>query len=303
MTLVSQCQSFCGEEDDPTKVTKVTVANSTHLRVSWHGLFTGCSKSDVEILIMLVVAEHSTDLSDPSKIITADFEAKEALVELNPCLGYKIYIRIFSNGGSEGRSFRDSKIIEYNDMSEQNITLFYGGMLKEFTNKICLKEEGVIMIPDPPEALSECILTKGDQANDEFTTPGQSYHIPLNILNPTNKEPLTITTEVNRIEACAPEPTTRILSNITSPTSPSNSAPMLGGVQSVIIFTASILVTTLVVALITAMVCWFKKKKRSGMRIPKIDKSTDYGVFFSTAGIDILNKQRDLQNCNHFCTG
>ena len=204
MTLVSQCQSFCGEEDDPTKVTKVTVANSTHLRVSWHGLFTGCSKSDVGILIMLVVAEHSTDLSDPSKIITADFEAKEALVELNPCLGYKIYIRIFSNGGSEGRSFRDSKIIEYNDMSEQNITLFYGGMLKEFTNKICLKEGGVIMIPDPPEALSECILTKGDQANDEFTTPGQSYHIPLNILNPTNKEPLTITAMVFEIEACPP---------------------------------------------------------------------------------------------------
>ena len=95
MTLVSQCQSFCGEEDDPTKVTKVTVANSTHLRVSWHGLFTGCSKSDVGILIMLVVAEHSTDLSHTSKTITADFETKQVLVELNPWLGYQIYIKIF----------------------------------------------------------------------------------------------------------------------------------------------------------------------------------------------------------------
>ena len=107
-------------------------------------------------------------------------------------------------------------------------------------------------------------------------------------MNPTNKEPLTITTEVNGIEACAPEPSTRILSNIISPISPTDSVPKLGGVQSVIIFTASILGTTLVVALITAMVYWFKKKKRSEMMIPKIDKSTDYGVFFSTAEVSIF---------------
>ena len=93
------------------------------------------------------------------------------VVALNPCLGYQIYVKIFSNGG-EGRTFRDSKIIKYNDISQQNITLFYCGMLKEFTNKICLKEGGVITIPDPPEALSESILTKGDQALDDFTAPG-----------------------------------------------------------------------------------------------------------------------------------
>ena len=65
-------------------------------------------------------------------------------------------------------------------------------------------------------------------------------------------------------------PRSRILPNTTPPTSPSNSVPKLVGVQSVIIFTASILATTLVAVLITTTVCLFKKKKRSEARISKI---------------------------------
>ena len=119
LTLACQCHCFCGEADDPTKVAKVTVSNSTHLRVSWNGLFTGCTSQDVGFLIMLAVAEQSSnsyDLSDSSETFSAEFERREALVALDPCLSYQIYIRIFSNGGG---SFRESKIIKYNDMSQQ----------------------------------------------------------------------------------------------------------------------------------------------------------------------------------------
>ena len=72
---------------------------------------------------------------------------------------------------------------------------------------------------------------------------------------------------------------------------------MLGGVQSVVIFTASILATTLVIALLTTMVYSFKRKKRrrkSDMRMMKLNRNTDYGVFFSRAGF-----QKNLQQLDN----
>ena len=52
-----------------------------------------------------------------------------------------------------------------------------------------------------------------------------------------------------------------------------------------IIFTATILGAILAIALITTMVCCFKKKKRSEERAPKVDTNEDYGLYYSTAGI------------------
>ena len=55
------------------------------------------------------------------KLVGANFYAFcNYVVALNPCLGYQIYVKIFSNGG-EGRTFRDSKIIKYNDMSKKTL--------------------------------------------------------------------------------------------------------------------------------------------------------------------------------------
>ena len=54
--------------------------------------------------------------------------------------------------------------------------------------------------------------------------------------------------------------------DLPNPTSPSNPIPMLGGVQSVVIFTASILGTIVAVGLITALVYRLKKRKRTVVR-------------------------------------
>ena len=264
LSPLCQCQFFCGEFDHPAKKPKVTVANSTHLNVSWHGLFTGCTSYAIESTTVEI--EHETaDATDTSQTFTADFETKEALVELNPCLGYRIYIRIHSN---DGVSQRDSTIIKYNDMARQNIAQFYGGLLKkEYIKQICLKKvgphNGMIWIPNPPKAVSKCILTTGDQDNDEFKAPGQSHFVPLKVLNPIDKQPMEITAMVNNIEMC---PQTTTPTNMQDTTSPSNPIPMLGGAQSVIIFTSSILGTIVAVALITALVYRLKKRKRTVVR-------------------------------------
>jgi len=303
MTLVNQCKSFCGEDDDPTRVPIVTVADSTHLRVSWHGLFTGCQPNEVKNMNALV--EHISAQNTWSfKTIPLNFEEKEGLLPSNPCLQYKIYLRLFSHSDKTW-AYRDSKIVKYNDISHTNIVSLYSGLLQDegFMEKICLKEEGVITIPDPPEGVSDCILTRGDQENDEFTAPGQSHFVPLKTLNPANKELMTITAMVNGIEKCD-QTATPVPTNVPTTTSPSDPILKLGGVDSVTIFTASILGTAFAVALITATICHFKKKKRSeGVRAPKVDENADYGLYYSTAGVRLDEGTMEMTDQNPYYGG
>ena len=112
MALVNQCQSFCGEDENPTKVPAVTVTNSTHLHVSWNGLFTGCTSYDVGRMVSVV--EHKTQNTDTSKTYILDFEEKEGLLPLNPCLQYKIYLRLFSY------SYNSDRYSSYNTYRDSN---------------------------------------------------------------------------------------------------------------------------------------------------------------------------------------
>ena len=276
LAMTCQCQFFCGEVDHPAKVPKVTVANPTHLNVSWHGLFTDCTSDNIGHATVEV--EYISDSSDTQRTFPADFDTKEALVELNPCLGYKIYISIHSK---DGESYKDSTLIKYNDMARPNIERLYCGMLNEIMKQICLKKVapgGVIWIPNPPEAIDKCILTRGDQAYDEFTAPGQNHFVPLEVLNPNDKQPMEITAMVNNIEMC---PTATTPSDLPITTSPTSAPPQLGSVG---IFIGALLGTAIVSVLITAIVCRFKKKKRSEERTPKVDTNADYGFYYSTAG-------------------
>ena len=82
----------------------------------------------------------------------------------------------------------------------------------------CLKKTGVITFPDPPEALSDCILARGDQEAEEFTAPGQSHQVPIKIRHPRNEKELTFTADVTKIKRC---PSNTTLENTEEPT-PSN---------------------------------------------------------------------------------
>ena len=220
---------------------------------------------------MVAVVEHMAQSTDSEKTIGVDFGERKAVLQLDPCLQYKIYLRLFSYNPND---YRTSEIVKYNDNATLNIASLYGGLLQDeqFMQSVCFKKEEVITFPDPPEAVSKCILTRGDQENDEFTAPGQSHFIPLQIVNPTNREPLTIVAMVIGIETCPPTAT---------PTNTTDSIPKVG----VTILTSTILATTLIIAVITTMVCCFKKKKRSEEGAPKVDTNEDYGLYYSTAGM------------------
>ena len=168
----TRCNCFCGE-GEKVGSPKVNVADSTHLRVSWHELFPG---SCGEVDHMDVVAEDHKEGS--SETFPAQFDAKEVLVSLDPCLGFSIFLRIFFDDKiNKFLNVFESEIVKYNAMSPTpNIHTVYGGLLEEvgFLQNICLKgEEGEMSIPDPPEEVSKCVLNILPVDNENET--GQSH--------------------------------------------------------------------------------------------------------------------------------
>ena len=264
------CESFCGKEKGVKP--KVIVANATHLNVSWKGVFVDCSPNDIRN--MLVVSEPS-NISMGSNTHPADFEKGEFFGELDPCQEYKIYLRIRIRSGQ----YIDSDIETYNDKSRPSISSLYGGLLKDmkFMERVCLVEEKVIRIPDAPEKVKNCVLTKGDQVNDEFTAPGQNHFIPLQIVHPRNNmEELNFTAEVYSIKTC---PSTTTTTTTTASFPDSNPVPKIGGVHSGIVFGSSALGTILVVALFSTAVCFLRRRKKTAIAQLK-DINPTYGEVY-----------------------
>ena len=95
LTLALQWDCFCGDEDHSKRVPRATVANSTFLRVSWTSLFKGCTEHDVDQVF--VIADPVADkIVSTHKMFEFKFEDKEGFLSLNPCLEYRIYLRIIS---------------------------------------------------------------------------------------------------------------------------------------------------------------------------------------------------------------
>jgi len=295
-----QCQGFCGEDDHYAKFPKVTVANSTHLRVSWHGLFSGCYKSDV--LKMIAVSSHLAHQGGISAVAhPLDFEEREGFLPLDPCLEHEVYLELASHNK---QSYMMSKTVRYNDVSRPNIASLYGGLLPDenYMESVCLKQKGVITFPDPPEAISKCILTRGDQVAEDFTAPGQRSFVPIKILHPTSKKELEITAPVNRIIDCTFTTTkTTPTANNQNISSLNNDLEQAPQPQPAIIFAASMLGTLAVVALITTAVCCIKKKRSE--RAPKVDTNADYGFYYSTAGEQLDERTMEMTDQNPYYGG
>ena len=191
--FISRCNCICGESEEVGSP-KVRVANSTHLQVSWHDVFPTCGEVDHAYV---VAEEHKGS----SKTFTAQFDEKEALVSLDPCLGYSIFLRLFFHDDMM-IYVRQSEIVQYNAMSPTpNISTVYGGLLEEvgFLQNICLKNDGEISIPDPPEEVRKCVLNIVGVANETR----QSNFIMVELVNPlTSREPLILLPYVENINNC-----------------------------------------------------------------------------------------------------
>ena len=266
------CESFCDKAFGGKP--KVIVANSTHLSISWEGVFTDCLSQEVRNTDD--VSEHG-NITIGSKFHVADFEKQQTFVKLDPCQEYNIFLNIRTN---DGRHI-DSDIEKYNDMSQLNIESLYNGLLKDtsFVENVCLVEEKMIRIPEAPEEVKNCVLTKGDQANKEFTAPGQSHFIPLQIVHPhNNKETLNITAMVTGIETC---PSTTTTSTTTMSFQNKTPVPKIGGTHFGIVFGSAAFATIFVVALFSTAVCLLKRSGKKKTAIAQLkDINPVYGEVY-----------------------
>ena len=133
---------------------EVTVGDSDHLLVNWTNAFKDCDSTEVQSIVVEMGSSGFT--LKTIRVIDATFDAKQAKVKTNPCLGYsEIKIRLKYNK-SDVWSLPSS----YNNYHSYNIKIegLYSGLLQnKVVDQICIKKGGVPSIPAIPEELSKCV--------------------------------------------------------------------------------------------------------------------------------------------------
>ena len=181
--------------------------NSTHLRVNWENAFEGCEDSHIEKMVIEIVENLTTTTRETVKL-----SQKEASVEANPCLQHIIRVKLSMTSAyrfTHGRSYLKSLPFGYNKVEPENDKYPFGGLLQiKVVPKICLKANGTISIPSPPEALQNCGVKTGDAKtgdlkDSDFDEVGVTSDVKFGFKHP--KDPSKImykTYEVKDIQAC-----------------------------------------------------------------------------------------------------
>jgi len=139
---------------------KVTVANSTHLNVSWEGVFLGCSGKKVE----LILDEQVTRIEE---------EQAFTAIPADVCLKHTVTM---------GVENEDSKhVLVYNEN-----TRLYGGLLENMRRTICTKRKKdncTVVSLDIPEKIRRCILSRSEAKVEERKWWEPNF-VQLEIINP-----------------------------------------------------------------------------------------------------------------------
>ena len=161
--LAFQVKSFCEVDKKP----KVSVANSTHLKVTWEDAFKDCDEINVV----------TTNVNVDTKIFAQLFSAKEANVRADPCLKHEISVTIDIKRRNADAVPSQTRFYNY-DMKIKSI---YSGLLQlKFRGEFCATaSEGpsIPKIPEIQEGIKRCVFA------DEVSWVGShTYAIP--IINP-----------------------------------------------------------------------------------------------------------------------
>ena len=113
---------------------------------------------------------------------------KKAVVEARPCIRHNVYLVL--NFINESKFFVASTRTEYNRPSAgfKSGDLYSGWLDRKVVQNICLnKTKGpvTLIVPDPPEALKDCIETKGKQELGlQTVNVGHEVVVPISVENP-----------------------------------------------------------------------------------------------------------------------
>ena len=138
---------------------------------------------------------------------------KETAVLADPCSQHTIRVELFLTqiySSTHGRNYLRSPSIEYNKIEPANEKYPFEGLLgKKVVQQICLKENGTITIPSPPEALKNCEtksggVTSGDYKDSDFDKIGATGTVKFIFKNPQNPSTRTYKNfVVEDIQACS----------------------------------------------------------------------------------------------------
>ena len=177
--------------------------NSSHIQVDWEGVFKECTKEHVKTMKLFMNEKVNDNF-------LVKFEDKQFLIKQSPCSRISIRLRLECTAlecreadSTIGTRSIHSKTYVYNNQP-RNIQELYSGIFKrEVLDKVCLKENGTVIIPEPPEILSECILTKGGKIEKPGLRAGQNTTLLFTIVDPQDtSKSRTVTAPVTSILLC-----------------------------------------------------------------------------------------------------
>ena len=189
------------------EILNVTPANSTHIHISWEGVFESCSDANVE---EVYVRKYG------GQTLYAKYSDKRVQVELSPCLHHRMMVTL--DLGKRRDLSSDSVIyneLKYETKYSSYKTLYAGSLNKEIVQKTCMEKTNMILtIPDVPLSLTKCIVEKEIRSSIIL---GQSLRIRFVIVNPENEHQfINVEADVDKLDFCQDEnPTERNKENST----------------------------------------------------------------------------------------
>ena len=177
---------------------EVTPWNATHIRVTWEKVLADCPPKNIKTLYVIVNQTMNAVTEDHMKKIESG--ATEAFLDRGPCLEHRVYLMLYVPESDMKVLWSDKK--RYNTPSKpSNVYGFedlYSGLLEsEMVENICQKYDNTVTIPHPPEALENCIKTRGDVLveNDGF--------VELKIEDPKGRgSPILISSKIKNVPPC-----------------------------------------------------------------------------------------------------
>ena len=175
------------------------------IKVSWDKVFVNCQKKEVKSLQLKV----ETAMGGVTDTITNDaiFEDNEIILDRRPCITHTVHIKL--DFKDEGKLPLESTT-SYNKNSGRMYTskdLYSGRLDTEVVQNVCLKQSSgppIVTIPDPPEALSGCQITNGDQVLELDTVPiGATIEVKIRVENPFGRAgTVPVISKVKNIQNC-----------------------------------------------------------------------------------------------------
>jgi len=175
------------------------------IKVSWNKVFDNCLKKDTKGLKVIVDTQQNAAVDNNQYDV--EFENGDAILPRPPCIEHNVYL-ILELNDQERRPLKSSKT-EYNKPSSathKSKDLYSGWLETKVVQNICLKQgtDKIVTIPNPPEALKECIKTQGDEVLEiQKVNIGNDVKVKISVDKPWGAAgQTTIHSVVKNIQAC-----------------------------------------------------------------------------------------------------